>query len=212
MELWGRQPRAAGRTTTHAFQAGTWTVTLTVTDSASGLQGSASHLVAVADEAPRAAFTDPTGRAGQVIDFSGSGSDPDGAIAAYTWNFGDGVTAAGSHPTHVYATAGSFMATLTVVDSSGQTASVSHAVYIAARATRCVVPRLKGMTLAQARRALSGAHCALGKTKTPTPPRKKAGRGKHWELIVAKQTPTPGTTEPTGSRVALKLAYKAVRS
>jgi PKD repeat protein len=205
-------PAGTGRTITHAFQAGTWTVTLTVTDSASGLKGSASHLVAVADEAPRAAFTDPTGRAGQVIAFSGSGTDTDGSIAAYKWNFGDGATAAGSHATHVYAAAGSYMATLTVVDSSGHTASVSHAVYIAARPNVCVVPRLKGMTRAQARRALAGAHCALGKTKTPKAPKKKAGKGKHWELIVAKQTPAPGTTEPSGSRVALKLAYKTVRN
>ena len=98
---------AAGATVTHAFHAGSWNVTLTVTDSISGLKGSASHLVVVADEAPRAAFTDPTGQAGQVIAFSGSGSDTDGSIAAYMWNFGDGVTATGSHPTHVYAAAGS---------------------------------------------------------------------------------------------------------
>ena len=205
-------PAGTGRTIAHAFQAGTWTVTLTVTDSASGLKGSASHLVAVADEAPRAAFTDPTGRAGQVIAFSGSGTDTDGSIAAYEWNFGDGATAAGSRPTHVYATAGSYMATLTVVDSSGQTASVSHTVYIGARATRCVVPRLKGMTLAQARRALSGAHCALGRTQRPKAPKKKAGRGKHWELIVAKQTPAPGTTERNGKpgRAEARPADKAV--
>ena len=204
---------ATGVSVSHLFHAGTWNVTLTVTDSLSGLSGSVSHLVTIADEAPSAAFSPPAGRVGQVLAFSGSGSDPDGSIVADSWSFGDGTTASGASPTHTYASPGTYSVTLTVVDASGQIASVSHAVVIAPRPAVCVAPRLKGMTLSQAKRTLAGAHCATGKVTAPTKkPKHSAGHGKHWALVVVKQSRVPGTTLPAGSRVAITLTYRATRN
>jgi PKD repeat protein len=43
-------------------------------------------------------------------------SDPEGAALTYRWNFGDGTTATGATPTHVYPAAGAYLATLLVND------------------------------------------------------------------------------------------------
>jgi PKD repeat protein len=61
-----------------------------------------------------------------VCTFDGSGSvDPDGSIASYAWNFGDGTTGTGVNPSHAYTAAGSYVVTLTVTDNRGGTASTS---------------------------------------------------------------------------------------
>lgn len=62
-----------------------------------------------------------TGNVGVPITFDGSGSyDSDGgAIASYTWDFGDGTTGTGMTAKHTYAAAGEYIVTLTVVDNEG---------------------------------------------------------------------------------------------
>ncbi|GGM13299.1 LamG-like jellyroll fold domain-containing protein [Promicromonospora citrea] len=58
-----------------------------------------------------------------VVQVDGRGSsDPDGPIASYTWDFGDGETATGAQATHTYAAPGTYTVTLTVEDSEGVTA------------------------------------------------------------------------------------------
>lgn len=77
----------------------------------------------VPDQGPVAAFTaspDPA-RAGQTVGLDGAGSsDPDGTIARFDWDFGDGSTASdgGPAPNHAYA-AGSYQPGLTVTDDEG---------------------------------------------------------------------------------------------
>jgi YVTN family beta-propeller protein len=53
-------------------------------------------------------------------------SDPDGSIARYDWDFGDGTSAldAGPQTTHTYATAGTFDVVLRVTDDAGCSAQV----------------------------------------------------------------------------------------
>lgn len=65
----------------------------------------------------------PTGVVpGQTVAFSSAGSlDPDGTIASYRWDFGDGTSSTSANPSKAYATTGSFAATLTVTDSLGAT-------------------------------------------------------------------------------------------
>ena len=65
--------------------------------------------------------TTPTsGTAPLTVSFVGSSSyDPDGLIASYLWNFGDGTTSTLSNVAHTYSTAGSYNASLTVTDNSG---------------------------------------------------------------------------------------------
>lgn len=53
------------------------------------------------------------------IDFIGSGSDNDGAVVSYHWDFGDGETSNLQNPTHIYLRNGSYLTTLTVVDNDG---------------------------------------------------------------------------------------------
>jgi PKD repeat protein len=66
------------------------------------------------------------GSVGNAISFSGStSSDPDGSIATYQWNFGDGATATGMVPTHTYAAANNYTVTLTVTDNGGLTGTAT---------------------------------------------------------------------------------------
>lgn len=68
---------------------------------------------------------DVTGYTNQAVTFSGTAStDPDGTIATYHWNFGDGTsTLNGATVSHIYTTAGSYWVTLTVTDNDGATAT-----------------------------------------------------------------------------------------
>ncbi|MFQ6116662.1 MAG: FG-GAP-like repeat-containing protein [Candidatus Bipolaricaulia bacterium] len=56
-----------------------------------------------------------------TVNFDGTGSyDPDGAITAYKWDFGDGTAATGSRVSHIYSGAGFYLVSLTVKDNSGK--------------------------------------------------------------------------------------------
>jgi hypothetical protein len=57
--------------------------------------------------------------------FTAMASDPDGSIAGYSWNFGDGSTATQSNVTHTFQTAGTFNVVVTVSDNLGATASAA---------------------------------------------------------------------------------------
>ena len=73
-------------------------------------------------QAPVAAFGAGASAAGQPTNFDAStSSDPDGTIARYDWDFGDGTSApnAGPVPTHVYTSPGTRAVTLTVTDADG---------------------------------------------------------------------------------------------
>jgi peroxiredoxin len=59
-------------------------------------------------------------------------ADPDGAIASYTWAFGDGSTGGGVSPTHNFTSAGTFSVTLAVVDDRGKRAENVRVVDVAA--------------------------------------------------------------------------------
>ncbi|MEV7631667.1 PKD domain-containing protein [Microbacterium sp. NPDC089318] len=65
------------------------------------------------------------------VDASAS-DDPDGTIAGYQWNFGDGAQATGVTATHAYAAAGAYSITLRVVDDRGAEATVTKSVTVTA--------------------------------------------------------------------------------
>jgi PKD repeat protein len=57
-----------------------------------------------------------------TVSFSSvNSSDADGTIVSYSWNFGDGTTSTEPNPVHIYNSAGTFTAVLTVTDNSGLT-------------------------------------------------------------------------------------------
>ena len=69
------------------------------------------------NQPPTAAFTSSSHRPDGTFDGRGS-ADPDGTIASYAWDFGDGGTGTGAQPTHPYAAAGTYPVTLTVTDDT----------------------------------------------------------------------------------------------
>jgi chitodextrinase len=60
----------------------------------------------------------------------GASADADGTIVTWSWNFGDGTTGSGSRPTHHYTAAGTYVASLTVVDDDGASATDTAVVTI----------------------------------------------------------------------------------
>jgi len=75
---------------------------------------------------------DPTsGAAPLAVAFSGGGSsDPDGDALSHGWSFGDGAQGSGVTTSHIYATAGTYTATLTVDDGRGGTDSATATITV----------------------------------------------------------------------------------
>jgi PKD repeat protein len=101
---------------------GTYTVTLTVTDSM-GETSADTLTVTVLNREPTASFNhnplEPT--VFQTIQFQDNSTDLDGNITAWAWDFGDGTTSTQENPTHKYADRGSYTVTLTITDNDGGT-------------------------------------------------------------------------------------------
>jgi PKD repeat protein len=127
---------ATGATPTHTYALpGTYMLQLTVTDSY-GVSTTTQRQVLV-HAPPTAAFTSSPGHPleGTVLAFDGTSSrelEPGVQVSSYVWSFGDGATAAGSHPTHAYASAGTYTVTLTVTNSLALSATSTQRVSVVA--------------------------------------------------------------------------------
>jgi PKD repeat protein len=113
-----------GATPTHTYAAGgVFTVTLVVADDDSAT--ATCETTADINALPICDAGGPyNGTVGVPVSFDGTGSsDPDGTIASYAWDFGDGSTGTGATPTHAYAAAGNFTVVLTVTDNDGATST-----------------------------------------------------------------------------------------
>jgi hypothetical protein len=85
------------------------------------------HLSSSVNQPPTAAIDSPAGNVtinpGESVLFQGSGTDPDGTVASYSWTFPGGNPASSSTAAAgnvVYPTPGSFVASLTVTDNEGR--------------------------------------------------------------------------------------------
>jgi len=137
---WGTSPASSGtgavpvRTFT---SAGTFTVTLTVTDEY-GIAATTSQQVTIVEPADNVAPTpvlNAPSCAGLVCNFSAVGSSDanPGDSLSYLWNFGDGrPTRSGTALTTTYLADGTYTVTLTVTDGWGRATAVTRQVTISA--------------------------------------------------------------------------------
>ena len=82
---------------------------------------------------PIGAIAGPAGAIaeGDSAAFSAAGSlDPNGTVASYDWDFGDGTTGSGVSVTHTFAQDGAFIVRLTVTDNDGLTDVATFAVTV----------------------------------------------------------------------------------
>ena len=104
--------------------AGTFTVTLAVTDSqdlSDPTPATRTITVAAANQPPDGTIVLPAGNAttreGGAISFAGAASDPDGDDVTVLWDFGDGATSSALDPgEHIYAAVGVYTVTFTATD------------------------------------------------------------------------------------------------
>ena len=119
----GDTTSGSGATNTHTYAvAGTYVVTLTVTDNL-GATNTVSHNVTVTNALPTASFT--SSASFHTVTFNSTSTDPDGTIVSYLWNFDDTTSGPDESNTHIYSNAGTYNVNLTVTDNDGATANVT---------------------------------------------------------------------------------------
>ena len=112
----------------------TYTVTLVVTDDDGNESDPYTMDIEVTNVPPTAAFTyDPMVNitTATAITFTDNSTAGDANITTYEWDFGDGNTSNETNPTHTYATADSYIITLTVTDENGLLDSAEVAIEVA---------------------------------------------------------------------------------
>ncbi|WP_081686373.1 PKD domain-containing protein [Candidatus Solirubrobacter pratensis] len=123
----------AGASATHTYPPAASTYQAVVTaDDGHGGTATATVSVKIVAAAPNqnptvSASRTPTGNvtAGASVNFSATGSDPDGDTLTYAWDFGDTGSSASQNISHTYAAAGAYTAKVTVSDGKGGTASAT---------------------------------------------------------------------------------------
>jgi hypothetical protein len=105
---------------------GATTGPITVT-TANGATTSSSSFAVKANAPPTSRFTFICTALTCSFD-GGASSDPDGAIASYSWSFGDGTTVSGSATNHTYLHPAGYVVTLTVTDNDGATGTDSETI------------------------------------------------------------------------------------
>jgi PKD repeat protein len=114
--------------------AGTYQLWVTVTDANGGTITGVGDVAVVSP--PTAAFTwNPTSPvAGTSVRFSEGATAGSGSISSYSWSFGDGGTTSVADPLHTFRSAGTYIVSLTVTQSDGQTASIQHSIQVGSTA------------------------------------------------------------------------------
>jgi len=130
---------ASGRTATHSFSiAGTYAITLTITDQYNRSASTTQTLDVGGGTGPTASFLSSPAAPliGDLVNFNASASvaAPGRTIRTYGWDFGDGTQKSSSSPitTHDFVAAGVFTVTLVVTDDAGHQGVATATITIAA--------------------------------------------------------------------------------
>jgi len=132
----GTNNTSTAQSPSHTYAAaGSFHVTLTVTDANGAASGVADSLVTVsagaANQPPTASFTVTCN--GEDCTFTDGSSDPEGGALTYDWDFGDG-SAHGTDqsPAHTYTVTAvtPFTVTLIVTDDQGATGTTSQSITV----------------------------------------------------------------------------------
>jgi len=102
------------------LNAGTYAVTLTVTDD-DGAQTSTSVNVTVVGPSAAFSYTPASPVSQELVRFFDQSATPTGHIASWSWAFGDGGVSGQQNPTHAYANLGTYRIDLTITTSGGVT-------------------------------------------------------------------------------------------
>lgn len=123
----GNGATSAQANPTYTYQvASAYTARVTVRDP-QGATATATVTIAANSPAnrPPTVSVSPSATSGPAplsVTFTTTASDPDGQIASYSWDFGDGTTSTQRSPAHVYQKDGTYVARVTVRDNGGATA------------------------------------------------------------------------------------------
>jgi PKD repeat protein len=98
------------------LSAGVHTIRLIATDSQAAADTATVSVTvsAPANQAPTAGFTSSC--TNLVCDFTDTSTDPDGTVAEWSWDFGDGEVSSQQNPQHTYAVGGPHTVSLVVTD------------------------------------------------------------------------------------------------
>jgi hypothetical protein len=177
--------------------------------------------VGYSGNAPTVTITAPTaGTAGQPVSVSASALGIWTPASVGSIDFGDGSSSATAAATHTYTAPGTYTVAATATDGAGNTGTGTAKIVVAPAQgssgptgpsgptgnqppppRKCVVPKLKGKTLAGARRALKRAHCRLGRVTRP----KRRKHSKPVKLVVVRQSRTAGHKFSQGTKVNVRL-------
>ena len=108
--------------------AGSYPVTLTVTDNRNGLKSVSKQVTVAGPQPPNLPPTAAFAPACSNLDcsFTDGSTDPDGTITAWRWEFGDGTSSAEQNPSHSYDQEGSYDVTVSVTDDDGATGTLTQ--------------------------------------------------------------------------------------
>jgi FOG: PKD repeat len=109
---------------THTYaNAGSYSVSLTVSNTKGSDTSTQTDLVTVKDHSPLAGFTatNTSGQAPLSVGFADTSSNHP---TSWAWDFGDGATSSAQNPSHDYTTAGSYAVSLTVTNATGSNTRV----------------------------------------------------------------------------------------